>query len=74
MLAPDGNGNDLHIHPVFRVHEAPDESSLHRLEKVINSIVQIHSLNECWIWRRGEETPGEYLARLPRSGEEKTDN
>ena len=71
MLAPEGNGNDLHIHPVFRVHDAPDESSLHRLEKVINSIVQIHSLHECWVWRRGEETPGEYLSRLPRSGDEK---
>ncbi len=71
MLAPDGKGNDLHIHPVFRVHEAPDESSLHRLEKVITSIVKIHSLNECWIWRRGEETPGEYLSRLPRTGNEK---
>ncbi len=71
MLAPEKNGNDLHIHPVFRVHEAPDESSLHRLEKVINSIVQIHSLDTCWIWRRGEETPGEYLSRLPRSGNEK---
>lgn len=71
MLAPEGNGNDLHIHPVFRVHEAPDASSLHRLERVINSIVQIHSLNECWIWRRGEETPGEYLSRLPRTGNEK---
>ncbi len=71
MLAPEGNGNDLHIHPVFRVHEAPDESSLHRLERVINSIVEIHSLDDCWIWRRGEETPGEYLSRLPRSGNEK---
>lgn len=71
MLAPEGNGNDLHIHPVFRVHEAPDESSLHRLEKVINSMVEIHSLHDCWIWRRGEETPGEYLSRLPRSGNER---
>jgi len=71
MLAPEGNGNDLHIHPVFRVHEAPDESSLHRLEKIINSIVEIHSLHECWIWRREEETPGEYLSRLPRSGNER---
>jgi ribonuclease R len=71
MLAPEGNGNDLHIHPVFRVHEAPDESSLHRLEKVINSIVHIHSLDRCWVWRRGEETPGEYLSRLPRNGNEK---
>ncbi len=70
MLAPKGGGNDNHIHPVFRIHEAPDESSLHRLEKLIRSIVNIHMLNECWIWKRGEETPGEYLARLPRSGEE----
>jgi len=70
MLAPEGNGNDLHIHPVFRVHEAPEDSSLHKLEKVINSLVQIHSLNQCWIWRRGEETPGEYLSRLPKTGEE----
>lgn len=71
MLAPEGNGNDLHIHPVFRVHGAPDESSLQRLEKIINSMVEIHSLNDCWIWRRGEETPGEYLSRLPRSGDER---
>jgi len=71
MLSPAGNYNDLHIHPVFRVHEAPDDSSLHRLEKVINSIVKIHSLDECWIWKKGEETPGEYLTRLPRTGEER---
>ena len=71
MIAPEGNCNDLHVHPVFRVHGAPDESSLHRLEKVINSIADIHSLNKCWIWRRGEETPGEYLSRLPRTGEDR---
>ncbi len=69
ILAPEGNGNDLHIHPIFRVHGAPDESSLNRLEKVINSIVDIHLLDKCWIWKKGEETSGEYLARLPRDGD-----
>lgn len=69
MVAPDSKGSDIHIQPVFRVHEAPEESSLHRLERIIKSIVEIQSLDECWIWRRGEETPGEYLKRLPRSGE-----
>jgi len=68
MIAPEGNERDLHIHPVFRVHGAPDESSLHRLEKVINSIVEIHSLDECWKWKKGLESTAEYLSRLPRSG------
>lgn len=70
MVAPDENGHDPHVQPVFRVHGAPDESSLHRLERVINSIVEIHSLDECWRWRKGAESTGEYLSRLPRSGDE----
>ncbi len=70
MVAPEGNGNDVHVQPVFRVHEAPDQSSLNRLELVINTIVKIHSLDECWKWKKGSETTGEYLARLPRSGSE----
>lgn len=71
LLLPETHEDSMHIQPVFRVHEPPDESSLHRLHRVIHSIVEIHSLDSCWIWRMGEESPGEYLSRLPRTGSEK---
>lgn len=67
-LSPEECIGDLHIQPVFRIHDAPDEASLERLENVISSFIDIHSLNpEIWGWRRGESL-AEYLKKLPLSG------
>lgn len=71
MLSPAECAGDLHVQPVFRIHEAPDESSLERLENVISSFIEIHSLDrEKWGWRRGESLAA-YLKKLPLSGPEK---
>jgi len=71
MLSPDHCIGDLHVQPVFRIHEAPDESSLERLENVISAFIEIHSLDrEKWGWRRGESLAA-YLKKLPLTGPEK---
>jgi ribonuclease R len=71
MLSPDHCSEDLHVQPVFRIHEAPDESSLERLEKVISSFIEIHALDkEQWGWRKGESL-ALYLKKLPLTGPDK---
>ncbi len=71
MLSPEKCDGDLHVQPVFRIHEAPDEASLERLENVISSFIEIHSLDrEKWEWRRGESL-AVYLKKLPLTGPDK---
>ncbi len=71
-IAADGNGTSgNHAQNVFRVHEPPDEAALSRLNEIIMSISSVHSLDpSLWNWKRGIETLGQYLSRLPRSGTE----
>ncbi|HQO40843.1 MAG TPA: RNB domain-containing ribonuclease, partial [Spirochaetota bacterium] len=65
----NGSGNN-HAQNVFRIHEPPDDSALARLYEIIRSITAAHSLDPAvWLWKRGSESPGEYLSRLPRSGD-----
>lgn len=71
MLSPEQCIGDLHVQPVFRIHEAPDEASLERLENVISSFIEIHALDkEKWGWRKGESL-ALYLKKLPLAGAEK---
>lgn len=71
MLSPEKMTGEIHIQPVFRIHDAPDEASLQRLEAVISSFIEIHSLDkDKWGWRR-RESLASYLKKLPLEGPEK---
>lgn len=71
MLSPEECAGDLHVQPVFRIHDAPDGASLERLENVISTFIEIHSLDRgIWGWRRGESLAS-YLKNLPLAGPEK---
>jgi len=68
------SGSQLEVvQPVFRIHEPPSEKSLERLKKIIDDLIELHSLDkEEWDWGYGGgESLAVYLDRLPRSGKNK---
>ncbi|HOP64721.1 MAG TPA: RNB domain-containing ribonuclease [Spirochaetota bacterium] len=70
-ISAENSDSDLHIQPVFRIHDAPDEASLQRLEKIISEFIELHALDSrVWGWRRGESLAA-YLKNLPHDGPER---
>ena len=65
LLLGDGTP-EPHVQPVYRVHEAPDEDSLDRLEQVLLALARAHGLETSVLaWRRARgEPPGAEAERL----------
>lgn len=60
------------IHPIFRVHDAPETERLRKFSSMLNEITEQHRLKrELWIWRWRDgsygkkESLAEFLRRLP---------
>lgn len=58
-----------HAQPIYRVHPAPDASSLARLEASIAAATRAHGLAGPWRWDRDRESLAAYVRRLPIVGE-----
>ncbi len=60
---------DPDVQSIFRVHDAPTEESLKRLETVIEKIVDVHGLDPgLWKWKAGAGSLADYLQRIHSPG------
>lgn len=66
-------GESPDLQAIFRVHPAPAPSRLAELQAFTEDLAEVHSLDEEWVWHRGENGKGEsladYLERLPNAPE-----
>lgn len=64
-------GNDIGVQPIYRVHPAPEEDRVVRLEALLRAIANVHGLPaKTWTWaRRDERSLSDFLTDLPEDGD-----
>jgi ribonuclease R len=55
---------DTDVQSIFRVHSPPMEERLQELRHTINTLCDVHQLDELWRWRHGQPL-ADYLSALP---------
>jgi ribonuclease R len=67
--AMERRAGDGTLQPIFRVHPPPERERVAELEDLIESLVELHRLDDRWRWRPREQTLAEYLDSLPEDNE-----
>lgn len=62
----EGDTDDDAVHPIYRVHPAPESSRYERFEQMLRAIAQEHG--HAWSWTRGHGDLASFLDDLPEEG------
>lgn len=68
----EGDREDDHVQPIYRVHPEPDPDRMARFEETVRQLVRSHGLDpKLWEYRSSDTTTlARYLSGLPSSGPE----
>lgn len=67
----EGDTDEDHVQPIYRVHNPPAAERLDQLADQIDALVELHHLpDKPWRWRRGQGSLADYLKQLPQEGPE----